>query len=174
MPIVMRCDCGATLQAKDEHAGKKTRCPSCGKIQPIPAAAPPPARPTFSLSKEEEIPDALPAEDGKKVKGSDTYGFADQPSPRPKVREPLERPRVTKSGGRAAARGGGGGFFGPEMGAMSYGVLGGLAMMAIAVIWFVAGLFFDYIFFYPPILFVIGIVAVVRGVMSGNIAGGDN
>jgi hypothetical protein len=57
------------------------------------------------------------------------------------------------------------------MSGMGYGVLGGLAMMAIAVIWFVVGLFFDIIFFYPPILFIIGIVAVVKGLMSGNITG---
>jgi hypothetical protein len=165
MPIRLTCDCGVTLQAKDEHAGKKTRCPKCSKILEIPAAAPPPAPP-----EEEYIPDALPADDGQKVQAGNAYDFADEPPPRPKVREPLERPRVKKNGNKAAAQGGGG-FFGPEMAGMRYGVLGGLAMMAIAVIWFVVGLFFDYIFFYPPILFIIGIVAVVKGLMSGNMAG---
>jgi hypothetical protein len=38
--------------------------------------------------------------------------------------------------------------------------------MAIAVIWFVVGLYFDRIFFYPPILLVIGMVAVIKGFVS--------
>ena len=40
---------------------------------------------------------------------------------------------------------------------------GGIAMMVGAVVWFCDGLAFDRIFFYPPILFVFGIVAVVKG-----------
>jgi hypothetical protein len=40
---------------------------------------------------------------------------------------------------------------------------GGIGMMVLAVVWFVGGLFFDIIFFYPPILFIIGLVAFVKG-----------
>jgi hypothetical protein len=45
MPIMFHCDCGQELQARDEHAGRRTRCPKCGKEQVIPAvtAAQPPA-----------------------------------------------------------------------------------------------------------------------------------
>ena len=35
--------------------------------------------------------------------------------------------------------------------------------MVLAVVWFVAGWFCGYIFFYPPILFVIGLVTFFRG-----------
>src|SRR5688500_5248891 len=42
-------------------------------------------------------------------------------------------------------------------------VLGGIAMIAVAVIWFFAGLAAGYIYFYPPILLVAGIIALVRG-----------
>ncbi len=41
-------------------------------------------------------------------------------------------------------------------------------MMAGAVIWFVVGLAAGWIFFYPPVLFVLGIVAVVRGFMGAD------
>lgn len=51
------------------------------------------------------------------------------------------------------------------------GVLGGLIMMAIAVAWFVIGWAAGYIFFYPPILFVIGVIALVKGLLTGNVAG---
>jgi hypothetical protein len=38
---------------------------------------------------------------------------------------------------------------------------------AVAVVWFVVGLaVFDMIYFYPPIVFVVGMVAVVRGLIG--------
>jgi hypothetical protein len=51
------------------------------------------------------------------------------------------------------------------------GALGGIAMMGIAVVWFVVGLMCNYIFFYPPILFLIGLYAFVKGLLTGNIGG---
>lgn len=51
------------------------------------------------------------------------------------------------------------------------GVVGGIAMMVGAVIWFFVGLMFDWVFFYPPILFIIGVIAVVKGLIQGNITG---
>ena len=37
MAIAFVCACGKNLHAKDELAGKKTRCPACGSILTIPA-----------------------------------------------------------------------------------------------------------------------------------------
>lgn len=51
-------------------------------------------------------------------------------------------------------------------GAINGSLLGGIAMMIGAVVWFVGGLFFNIIFFYPPILFIIGLVAFVKGLMN--------
>ena len=45
-------------------------------------------------------------------------------------------------------------------------VIGGIAMMVGATVWFVVGLFLGYIFFYPPILFVIGLVGVIKGLLD--------
>ena len=50
MPIKFKCQCGKLLQAKDEMAGKRVKCPACGKILLIPAelrlqAAEPPQPP---------------------------------------------------------------------------------------------------------------------------------
>ena len=42
MAISFRCDCGRSLHAKDELAGKKTRCPGCGSTLTIPAPEPAP------------------------------------------------------------------------------------------------------------------------------------
>lgn len=63
------------------------------------------------------------------------------------------------------------GSFGLEKKGMSKGVLGGIIMMAIALVWFVGGWIMGIIFFYPPILFVIGLVAFIKGAVTGNIAG---
>ena len=38
----------------------------------------------------------------------------------------------------------------------------------VAVVWFVLGLMADRIFFYPPILFVVGLVAFIKGLVGGG------
>lgn len=45
-------------------------------------------------------------------------------------------------------------------------IVSGLLMMVGAVVWFVAGLAFDRIFFYPPILFIFGLIAFVKGLFG--------
>jgi len=64
-----------------------------------------------------------------------------------------------------------GGFFGAEKQGMKKGVLGGFVMITIALVWFFGGIAAGYIFYYPPILFIIGLVALVKGIMDGNLAG---
>lgn len=50
MAIQVTCNCGKTLQAKDEHAGKRLRCPSCGEAIAVPLSpsGPPPLRTSVS------------------------------------------------------------------------------------------------------------------------------
>lgn len=45
-------------------------------------------------------------------------------------------------------------------------VLAGIGMMVGAVVWFVVGYLAGYIFFYPPILLIIGLVTMVKGLMG--------
>jgi hypothetical protein len=50
MTLTFSCPCGQELQAREEHAGRRTRCPKCGQELAIPAVRPasppaPPARP---------------------------------------------------------------------------------------------------------------------------------
>ena len=61
--------------------------------------------------------------------------------------------------------------FGWEHRGWDAGAMGGLAMMGIAVVWFFGGLAFDVIFYYPVILFIIGVVGFIRGLFTGNLAG---
>ena len=55
-----------------------------------------------------------------------------------------------------------------EKGVFNSGAAGGLAAMGVAVVWFLVGLMNDVIFFYPPILFVIGLAALMKGLMGGG------
>lgn len=66
---------------------------------------------------------------------------------------------------------GGGGIFAPEKKGIQAGVVGGLVMMAIAVVWFVLGMKAGIIFYYPPILFVIGVYGFFKGLVQGNLSG---
>lgn len=62
-------------------------------------------------------------------------------------------------------------FFAPERRGLEKGVLGGVVMMAIAVVWFGLGWMAGYIFFYPPILFAIGLFGLLKGLLTGNVSG---
>lgn len=63
------------------------------------------------------------------------------------------------------------GFFSEEQKGIKSGVLGGLVMILISVVWFFGGLAADIIFYYPPILFCIGVFALIKGAIEGNISG---
>lgn len=63
------------------------------------------------------------------------------------------------------------GAFAMEKKGLDAGALGGIVMMLIAAVWFFVGLAADRIFFYPPILFLIGAYGVFKGLFSGNYAG---
>jgi len=63
------------------------------------------------------------------------------------------------------------GYFAPEKKAIKMGVLGGVIMIAIAIIWLIVGLINGYIFFYPAILLAIGVYALIKGIMTKNITG---
>ena len=51
-------------------------------------------------------------------------------------------------------------------GSINAGAIGGLLMMVIAVVWFVLGLLGNRIFFYPPVLLVIGFIAFMKGLLG--------
>lgn len=60
----------------------------------------------------------------------------------------------------------------PETPAWNMGVVGGLLMIVVAGVWFYLGWRAGYIYFYPPILALIGIGAIINGMSEGNYAGG--
>lgn len=62
---------------------------------------------------------------------------------------------------------GNGAFFAPERAGIRMGAVGGVLMIVIALVWFFAGLAADIVFFYPPILFLVGVYALIKGLLQG-------
>lgn len=84
--------------------------------------------------------------------------------------ERIQHNHITKSNNFTSTKNDGG-FFAPEKKGIEMGVIGGILMMGIAAIWFFGGLACDRVFFYPPILFIIGLYAFFKGLTKGNISG---
>lgn len=77
MSISVKCgNCGKTVKARDEHAGKKVKCPGCGAVLKVPAAEPPPNEEAYDEFSEltedaaEEEPVAPPPRAGKRRGGT--------------------------------------------------------------------------------------------------------
>jgi hypothetical protein len=87
--------------------------------------------------------------------------FGERPSNRSVASSYLENAKQDSSNGSFETRGGGSGFFDAT-------VIGGLVVMLVAVGWFVAGLAAGVLFFYPPVMFVLGMITVVKGMMSND------
>ena len=62
----------------------------------------------------------------------------------------------------------GGGAFELEKSALNAGAMGGIGIMALAAVWFVGGYAAGYIFYYPPILFLIGLASTLKAVFADD------
>jgi len=130
--------CDAKLNVAEKHQGKKTNCPKCEKPLTIPV-----------MQSDED---------------DDEYGDEYVPSVPPKMARkkkrpevaPKDRPQKPKRRPEDYAQEEGCGMF-------NAGLLPGILMMVGAVIWFFVGLQAGTIFFYPPILFIAGMISFVRG-----------
>jgi hypothetical protein len=58
-----------------------------------------------------------------------------------------------------------------ERAGINMGVVGGILMMVGSVVWFAVAYSQGYFFPYTLVLFVLGIVAVIKGIIDGNMAG---
>ncbi len=212
MPILVTCDCGTKLRAKDEQAGKKIRCPSCKEVMLVPTSTSsavsssrrdPAEDEERPASRKLRYPDREDSEDAgdedekprKKRKSSDKVQPTPQSSryevdedededrsrrrkrrdeedededrPREKRRSRKDLQLKTNLNDKYLKKTGNP----PQGNAFNAGVFGGLAMMIIAVVWFVGGLMADILFYYPPVLFIIGLVATIKGAVDGNLTG---
>ena len=167
MPITFGCGCGRQFAVAEEFAGKRTKCPACGSALTVPAA---PA-PDSPASGEDEAYRML-VEGAEESEPAPSAARRDPPpddySPRPAESSPVpvappkrkRGPRIATRRSRESGRSYGGGIH------ISPAVLGGFGSMALAAVWFGLGLAANRVFFYPPILFLFGFVAVVRGLLG--------
>src|SRR5262245_57953452 len=147
MSISVACSCGKKYRVKEALAGKKIRCADCAELIKVPVLVPDDdaefdefALPPAADDGEEDEP-SLPPQVKRRSKTTEREVTSDRP----------ERQRVLKQGWFESTNG---------------GVLGGILMMLIAVVWFVVGLAAGRIFFYPPILLIIGFIAFCKGLFN--------
>lgn len=166
VPVVCP-QCDKRLMVPAGTIGKQGRCPACKNV--------------FTLEQlfEAEHAGATAGAYGAPPTFASNSPYADDdfkgdyqlqaapPTPTPTVTHTDFQQMATNYSGNYQPRSsdGSGGFWNGS-------VLGGIALMVIACVWFFGALFLaDRIFFYPPIMFIIGLVTVVKGLMSGNLAG---
>src|SRR5262249_38735463 len=182
MAISLKCRCGKSFRIKDDLAGRKIRCRDCGKVLEVPAADESDVEEVrdereLAESEEEERVVRRKRRDEeeervvrRKRRDEDDQAPADEESHRSREeRDPPRRPRRRKPVRERSERVPRVAFERGWFGNVNGGIAAGVLMMIIAVAWFVAGIVWaNRIFFYPPILFVIGIVAIVKGLMGGE------
>jgi hypothetical protein len=184
--IRLDCTCGKSYRLKKEvQPGRTIRCPACGNGLTVPEPTPVPAAVGIQDPEQDEF-EALMASAavGPNVAAPESHRAPLPPVPPsatvPMAPPPLAQqqpvswaPSSTLTYAQAQARQKGKrqprvvfeqGWFG----SVNSGAIGGILMMIIAAVWFVVGLSFNRIFFYPPILFVIGAIAVIKGLLGGN------
>jgi hypothetical protein len=171
MAILFACSCGKRLKVADQFGGKRCRCPGCGEIRSVPepstadeetalfdvsptaAGKSRRAATEIRAQRRSDIPEVLPADDDDEG----AYEPRSEEERPPRRKKKLVRKRLPEKKG----------FFAFEKGLAEKGALAGVLMMVIAFVWFVCGLIFlNRIFFYPPILFVIGVIAFIKGLTS--------
>jgi hypothetical protein len=176
MPISVTCDCGKILKVKEELAGRKGRCPACQAVLTIPRPDSEDEMMQMLLGDSSESDERLttagsasssPVEADEGMTTRPPAPQADRPSRTRRDEADVPRlPRRKELIKRQPARRSGVAFEEGWFGSLNAGVIGGLLMMLIAVVWFVVGLMGNIIFFYPPILFVIGLGAIFRGLSN--------
>jgi hypothetical protein len=145
MSIPVSCrQCGWGGAVKDELAGRKAKCPSCGEAIPV-ARAP-----------EAEEDEAA------------AYGLAEPPRPAgravPKPEARKKRRPATRIESRSR-----GDPYAPRGLNLNGAAISGLLMMGGAALWFAYGYFLrDRILIYPPFLFVFGVIAFLHGLATRN------
>lgn len=166
MPIALTCECGRSLRVKDDLEGRKVRCPECQHVLAV-ARAPVDAEDEavdFLLQSDEERPPRVHVESDSAIRRPETAvresTVTNHTPLRPaKEAEPPQWKKRPPSKKKARDDEGG---YSPGI-AINPEILAGAGMMLGAVVWFALGMAAGYIYFYPPVLFCLGIGAIIRG-----------
>jgi len=146
MMVVTCGQCGTQLNVPVTLAGKQGRCLKCQGVVDIPFSyAAPTSQPMMASLLDE----------------ADEYRLS---APSQPTMPALDLSNYAPKGPAAKSYDG---VFSGENWGLDAGVLGGMGLMLLAVVWFFGGLFLlDRFFIYPPIMFVVGFVACIRGAFT--------
>ena len=147
--------CGRQLLVPASALGKQSRCPSCRHVFPL----------EFPYAQAEDDEDVALSAEPETNYAAQTQSLPSQTHPAFAIPNPYAPPDAAIDSGKY------GHGFGWEHRGWDGGVMGGLAMMAIAAVWFFGGLAIGVRFHYPIILFIIGLLGFFRGLFTGNISG---
>jgi hypothetical protein len=154
MPISFPCGCGRTLRVKDELAGSKVRCPKCSSILTVPK--PDIEHDAANVSVVDVPTDAQKEPDREELEMQASTAITDQPLYRAPA--PVKKRRLASKRERKKES------WRPPLVFINAEVTGGLVIIVVAIAWFVGGLvWLNRIFFYPPVLLILGIAAIVKG-----------
>lgn len=155
-------------QPADDNGEEDRKPASQISRKPMPAPAKLKAKAPPPDDEDEDIPEVEAVDEEEDFEEAEEVEEADEDE------EEEERPRKKKSNKKKSKKYKPirrGGTSASEAGGFSYSIIGGLLIMILAVVWFVGGLMVGILFFYPPILFIVGVVAFINGLIRGNVAG---
>jgi hypothetical protein len=138
--ISVTCSCGRTYRVSDQHGGKRIRCRECNEVIDVP----------LPQAQFDDAP--ATAVQAEKPVQSRFHPPPDEAPPEPPRRKRRRRRRRESDSVLGIS--------------ISPGVFLGLLMMLGAVVWFVLGLYLGCLFYYPPILFFIGLFRFVTALMG--------
>ncbi len=149
-PQVVACLCGQRFRAEPHLAGTQVQCPMCNRPLHIPcgsiAASATQATASHTASAVDDLWGDLPKPP------SQFAGVALSPAHANHANQILfsARTEVTKKN--------------KDLDAWATGkIVSGIAMIAGSILWFALGLLAGWIYLYPPIMFVTGVIALING-----------
>ncbi len=175
--VILACSCGKRLAAPESARGRQVRCP-CGKSNTVPLSITAGALPLPAAQKPvidnwlDDLPDphSLPSQAQSfsqpmppyaQYSQTASYNPANQNSAIAISHLANAQRDLVKERHSGQSTSSGSDFFNGQ-------TISGLLTMFGAVAWFVGGLMFGVLFFYPPILFVIGLVTFAKGLMTDD------
>ena len=141
MAINFSCPCGEPLEVDNQYAGMNVECPECNGIVMAPE------RNVLAVAKP-----VKPKRQQVAEVEEDDDDYEERPRRRTRKKKKVKEKEHQSLEGKI----------------WSGSAMGGLLAMLVAVVWFVGGLFAGVTFIYPPILFVIGFVGMIRGLIAGD------
>jgi hypothetical protein len=159
MPVPLDCSgCGRAMTVKDAFAGKRVKCPGCQAVLTVPRPGDDAEDAAFAMLAQPEAEDEPPP--APRQAAPEPPPPPPRPAPKPPPGPPARKPLPIRfREGRAERR------RAPRI-VVSPAVAGGALAMIGAVVWFVVGLTANRVYIYPPIMFVLGLIAVVKGLLG--------